>query len=201
MRYKLSLWAKHNDVSYSTAYRWFKQGKLPVSATQTETGTILIDDENFKKEDKMMTALQKITNGSNKQDALLSMLDDATRLFNVLESTNWENSILKQNTNRFKTLSEKNQYVIVGEIPGFAEDEINVSVKNNVLMISGNHDIKKEDERYFSKETASFESSYTLPANADIENISAEHKNGVLQIMIPKISHQAKQIQIKQLKK
>ena len=41
---KLSIWAKKQGISYRTAWRWFKEGKLPVSAEQTPSGTILIKD-------------------------------------------------------------------------------------------------------------------------------------------------------------
>lgn len=39
---KLSTWAKKQGVSYRTAWRWFKEGKLPVKAEQTKSGTILV---------------------------------------------------------------------------------------------------------------------------------------------------------------
>ena len=39
---KLSEWARQNGVAYLTAWRWFRAGKLPVPAIQTETGTILV---------------------------------------------------------------------------------------------------------------------------------------------------------------
>jgi putative resolvase len=42
---KLSAWAKKQGISYRTAWRWFKEGTLPVIAEQTKTGTILIVDE------------------------------------------------------------------------------------------------------------------------------------------------------------
>lgn len=41
---KLSDWAKSQGVSYTTAYRWFKAGKLPVKSKQTLTGTILVEE-------------------------------------------------------------------------------------------------------------------------------------------------------------
>lgn len=41
---KLSTWAKQQGISYRTAWRWFKEGKLPVVAEQTKTGTILIKE-------------------------------------------------------------------------------------------------------------------------------------------------------------
>lgn len=42
---KLSDWAKDNGISYVTAWRLFRDGKLPVRATQLETGTILVHPE------------------------------------------------------------------------------------------------------------------------------------------------------------
>jgi putative resolvase len=42
---KLSTWAKRQGITYRTAWRWFKEGKLPVSAEQTKTGTILIAED------------------------------------------------------------------------------------------------------------------------------------------------------------
>lgn len=41
---KLSEWAKRNGVHYQTAWKWWKQGTLPVPARQLATGTILIDE-------------------------------------------------------------------------------------------------------------------------------------------------------------
>ncbi|TEB07380.1 hypothetical protein Psch_00931 [Pelotomaculum schinkii] len=41
---KLSEWAKKNGITYRTAWKWFKSGKLPVPAEQTPTGTILIKE-------------------------------------------------------------------------------------------------------------------------------------------------------------
>lgn len=41
---KLSDWAKKQGISYKTAWRWFKDGNLPVAFEQTRTGTILIKE-------------------------------------------------------------------------------------------------------------------------------------------------------------
>ncbi|QBS37413.1 IS607 family transposase [Thermaerobacter sp. FW80] len=40
---KLSEWAKREGISYITAWRWWKAGRLPVPARQTPSGTILVD--------------------------------------------------------------------------------------------------------------------------------------------------------------
>jgi putative resolvase len=48
---KLSTWAKKQGVSYRTAWNWYRQGKLPVSAYQVETGTIIVEDGKPTKSD------------------------------------------------------------------------------------------------------------------------------------------------------
>ncbi len=41
---KLSEWARKQGISYLTAWRWFRAGKLPVPARQMPTGTILVEE-------------------------------------------------------------------------------------------------------------------------------------------------------------
>ena len=40
---KLSEWAREQGISYKTAWKWYKTGKLPVPAYQTPTGMILVE--------------------------------------------------------------------------------------------------------------------------------------------------------------
>lgn len=42
---KLSDWAKKQGIAYLTAYRWFKDNRLPVKAYQSDSGTIIVEDE------------------------------------------------------------------------------------------------------------------------------------------------------------
>lgn len=47
---KLSAWAKKQGISYLTAYRWFKDGKI-AGAVQYDSGTILVpEQDNFSQE-------------------------------------------------------------------------------------------------------------------------------------------------------
>ena len=57
---KLSEWAKINGISYGTSYRWFKEGKLPVEAIQTKSGTILIKDAQIIYEYEETHALENM---------------------------------------------------------------------------------------------------------------------------------------------
>ena len=49
---KLSKWALEQGISYTTAYRWFKAGKIP-NAKQMENGTILVDGGFSDAEEKL----------------------------------------------------------------------------------------------------------------------------------------------------
>jgi len=40
---RLSEWAKAEGVHYQTAWRWFRDGQLPVPAIRTPSGTILVE--------------------------------------------------------------------------------------------------------------------------------------------------------------
>jgi predicted site-specific integrase-resolvase len=45
---KLADWARKHGIAYCTAWRWFKRGKMPVRATKTPTGMILVEEESLQ---------------------------------------------------------------------------------------------------------------------------------------------------------
>ena len=63
---KLSTWAKIQGVSYRTAWRWFKEGKLPVTAIQTLSGTILIKES--KNESSQVVIYARVSSSDQKND-------------------------------------------------------------------------------------------------------------------------------------
>lgn len=52
---KLSDWAEKQGIAYLTAYRWFKSGRLPVPAYQSDSGTIIVQDESEISEQSMVS--------------------------------------------------------------------------------------------------------------------------------------------------
>lgn len=42
---KLSAWAKKQGVTYHTAWRWFRDGRLPVRAVQMPSGAIIVHED------------------------------------------------------------------------------------------------------------------------------------------------------------
>jgi predicted site-specific integrase-resolvase len=66
---KLSEWAKKVGVSYKTAWRWFRDGKLPVEASQTATGTIIVkEEEKSKREIKEVAIYGRVSSADQKGD-------------------------------------------------------------------------------------------------------------------------------------
>jgi hypothetical protein len=53
---KLSDWAKKQGISYLTAYRWFKDGKLPIKAYQSDSGTIIVQDEELESSEETVAS-------------------------------------------------------------------------------------------------------------------------------------------------
>src|SRR3990172_9191469 len=93
-------------------------------------------------------------------------------------------------------LSEsENEYKVLADLPGLSKEEIKISLRENVLTISGERKYeKKEDSKdYASTERAygKFERSVSLPDKIKESDIKANYKNGVLTISLPK-SEEAK---------
>lgn len=88
-------------------------------------------------------------------------------------------------------------YHIDVDLPGVKKEDIKVDVEDNMLKISGERNFKKEvkEEDYYKVETSfgKFERSFTLPGNVDVENIKATSEDGVLEVVLPKITEKKKE--------
>lgn len=74
--------------------------------------------------------------------------------------------------------------------PGYAKSDLKLHIENDTLIISAEkkNEALNEKERFTRREFtfASFKRSFRLPKNAQVENIKAEHLDGVLTIRIPR---------------
>jgi HSP20 family protein len=81
-------------------------------------------------------------------------------------------------------------YEISAELPGLDEKNVNIELKDDVLTLTGEkkEESEKEEKDYHVSERrfGSFRRSFRLPSGADQEKISADFKNGVLKIAMPK---------------
>ena len=92
-------------------------------------------------------------------------------------------------------------FEIYAELPGVAQDDVQVSVTDNLLTIKGEKHQKQETENEnfhrVERRYGTFQRSFTLPRHVDTANIKAEYKDGILTLTIPKAeAAKPKEIQI-----
>jgi HSP20 family protein len=94
------------------------------------------------------------------------------------------------NTPAVNIIEGKDDFKIEVAAPGLEKNDFNINLDHNVLTISSEKENKKEekDSEYMFKEFNynSFKRSFTLPNSIDADKISANHKDGILHITIPK---------------
>jgi len=87
-------------------------------------------------------------------------------------------------------VEEKDEYKIEVAAPGLEKKDFKIDLNHNVLTISSEKEFKKEekDKKYMRREFnyTSFKRSFTLPDSVNVDKISASHKDGILNITIPK---------------
>jgi HSP20 family protein len=80
--------------------------------------------------------------------------------------------------------------VLKADLPGLAEDDVQIEVRDNVLTISGERKAEFADKQngYYRVERSfgRFARSLTLPDGVNAEAIAASFDNGVLEVTIPK---------------
>jgi HSP20 family protein len=82
------------------------------------------------------------------------------------------------------------QFVLRADLPGMGEGDIDLSLEDNVLTLSGERKAEHEErgEGYYRVEraTGAFSRSLTLPEGVDGDAITARFEQGVLEVRIPK---------------
>jgi HSP20 family protein len=80
--------------------------------------------------------------------------------------------------------------VFTAELPGMNAKDIDVKLENNVLTLKGARHFEKEtkEENYHRVERAygNFSRSFALPSAVNGDKITAEYKDGILKIVLPK---------------
>jgi len=94
---------------------------------------------------------------------------------------------------------DKDNFVVQAELPGMKREEIDVSLHDGALSLSGERKTEKKyeeaevyrTERFFGK----FQRTVTLPTPVAADKVKAQYKDGVLTITLPK-TEEAKPKQI-----
>jgi HSP20 family molecular chaperone IbpA len=103
-----------------------------------------------------------------------------------------------------EVFSKDNYLVYRIAMPGFDQKDIDLSVENNLLKLKAERkqpsEVKEQDWYAKSFRYGHFEQSWTLPKTVDPDEMSAEFKNGVLEIRVPRAKAAvSKKIELKQL--
>jgi len=90
----------------------------------------------------------------------------------------------------FDVMEREDAIVVRAPVPGFAPDDIDVNVTNDVLTVSGHREDEqtKEDGNYHLREwrTGSFRRAMRLPSEVDTAKAEAQVRDGVLTLTLPK---------------
>lgn len=90
----------------------------------------------------------------------------------------------------FEVKETSDAFILKADLPGVNEADLDISVHNNVLTVSGSRQAeeRKEGESYalYERQFGSFTRSFSLPDIADGERIDAKLDNGVLSLTIGK---------------
>jgi HSP20 family protein len=101
---------------------------------------------------------------------------------------------------------DENMITVQAQLPGVKVEDVHIDVENNVLTISGERKLEREEKRegYHRIESSygSFTRSFVLPESADEEKVEASLSDGVLDVRIPKRPEAApKRIEVKATEK
>lgn len=85
---------------------------------------------------------------------------------------------------------EDDAFYVDAEVPGVSAEDIKVDVEKNILTISGERKVEKEETednyRRVERQYGSFSRSFTLPETVNADSIHADLENGVLTLRLPK---------------
>ena len=122
----------------------------------------------------------------------LSMFDNMNQIMNtVLNNNNYSQNIRETWMPPVDINEDNVSFILTADIPGLSKSEIDISVENNTLKLSGTREHKNTDEgteyHYQERNHGKFFRSFKLPLTVDENNISAAFKNGILTVILPKI--------------
>lgn len=90
---KLSNWAKLKGIAYLTAWRWFRDGKLPVPAIKTQTGMILVEEAAAPASSKSAWVYCRVSTYAKKDD----LERQAQRVCSFCAVNGWQvNAVVKE---------------------------------------------------------------------------------------------------------
>jgi HSP20 family protein len=124
---------------------------------------------------------------------LNSLQSEMNRLFNTFFDTPTSaagNGPSRRWIPAMDLVETEDHFVLRADLPGLSEEDVNVELEDNVLTVSGERKVEREDKKegYYRVERSygEFQRSLTLPEGVDADKIEAAFDKGVLEVRIPK---------------
>ncbi|UCG38519.1 MAG: Hsp20/alpha crystallin family protein [bacterium] len=99
-------------------------------------------------------------------------------------------------------IDKKDRILVKVELPGISREDVEISLKDDLLTISGEKKEEKEEKgenRYYMERSyGRFSRTLTLPVRVKGEKVKATFKDGVLEVTLPKAEEEkAREVQVK----
>jgi len=82
-------------------------------------------------------------------------------------------------------------YILTADLPGLTKDDINLTVEEGVLTLTGErkseHSESKEFGHRYERAYGKFSRSFELGSGVENRKVKAEFKNGLLKVKLPKV--------------
>lgn len=188
------------DIEKLKPWNWFKHeddstNQIPLSKND-------VSDESSS-DNKLLTTPQNHAVGSLMQlhHEMDRLFDDVWRSFGMPRSSRLmrptsifnnllDNSNLSDYRANLDVSGGEKEYEVSIDLPGLSEDDIQIELNGNILVVKGQKEEKNEskDKQYYRVERSfgSFQRTLSLPEDASRDEISANMKNGLLVINIPR---------------
>ena len=117
--------------------------------------------------------------------------DDFDSLFENFLRPLAEETVNEGLSPRLDVVEHDNEFVLQAEMPGIKKDDIEITLENGVLTISGESKSEKEErggERIVRQERryGKYVRSLRLGKEIDEKNVKANYKDGILELVLPK---------------
>ncbi|WDE11743.1 Hsp20/alpha crystallin family protein [Thalassomonas haliotis] len=189
------------DIEKLNPWNWFKHeddstSQIPVSKNDAPGESSSDNKSLTTPQNQAMGSLMKLHNEMDR------LFDDVWRSFgkpsssrlmrpsSVFGNSLLDNSILGDYRAKLDVSGSEKEYEVSIDLPGLTEDDIQIELNGNTLTVKGQKEEKSEskDKQYYRVERSigSFQRTLSLPEDASRDEISANMKNGLLVIQIPR---------------
>ena len=120
---------------------------------------------------------------------LFSDVDEILRGFYDSPVSTWSTSVDFRRL-AMDVIEDDTAYVVTADMPGISRDEVSVTIDKNVLTISAapKDEVSQDERKVLRHERYSgkYARSLRLGEDIDEDQVSAEYRDGVLRLVIPK---------------